>query len=632
MRLAGGASQTRRLYGLFTHGLAFPALVFFAVFLYLWLYLDPALLYCYFMPSREFPCFSTGMEFFKSFLPYQGGPAAYAAAFLSQLYHWSWLGAVVITSVAGLLCLATAGVFNCLGGTRLRALHYVPAVLMLMLYGQFSHPLAAALALLTALLLANLYMRLAPRNGWLAAAAFVALFAAAYYLTAGACLVFAGLCATFELLSRRRVLPGAAFVALAPILAFLAERYVFRITTIQASMRLLPLPLPGVLAGLYLYCLAAGVLIALRNRFFSGRAPGPEKPAGCSSVQAATAGLWPRMQRSLESPFLVLLAVIPLYCSLDARTRTVSKFDYYSQHGMWQQILREAERVPVAQYSLPGFKPLICDINRSLYQTNQLSENMFRYLQDPDGLVPIVSRSETCLALTKATDLWLDLGYLEESEHGAHELLQLNIGRPATLQRLALINIVKGETGAARVFLGVLGKDLVYGEAGRRDLERLQSDPGFAADPEVQRLRSLRITEDSVEPHSLENMFLSLLKANRRNRMAFEYLMAYYLLACRPDKVAQNISRLDDFEYRGIPRHYEEAILMQTAITGKTVDLHGRTIRPETMQRFEDFRRIIARHGADATSAMIEAAEDHRDTYFWYCLLRMSRVKGAPKE
>jgi len=127
-------------------------------------------------------------------------------------------------------------------------------------------------------------------------------------------------------------------------------------------------------------------------------------------------------------------------------------------------------------------------------------------------------------------------------------------------------------------------------------------------------------------------MFLSLLKANRRNRMAFEYLMAYYLLACRPDKVAQNISRLDDFEYRGIPRHYEEAILMQTAITGKTVDLHGRTIRPETMQRFEYFRRIIARHGADATSAMIEAAEDHRDTYCWYCLLRMSRVKGAPKE
>jgi hypothetical protein len=421
-------------------------------------------------------------------------------------------------------------------------------------------------------------------------------------------------------------------VALAPILAFFAERYVFRINTIQASMRLLPLPLPGALAGLYLYCPAAGVLIALRNRFFSGRVPSAEKPAGRSSVQATTPGLWPRIQRSLESPFLALLAVIPLYYSLDAHARTVGKFDYYSQHGMWQQILREAERVPVEQYGLPGFKPLICDINRSLYQTDQLSENMFRYVQDPDGLVPIVSRSGICLALTTAGDLWLDLGYLEESEHAAHELLQLSTGRPATLQRLALINIVKGETGAARVFLGALSKDLVYGDAGRRDLERLQSDPGFAADPEVQRLRSLRIKEDGVERHSIEDMLQELLKANRRNRMAFEYLMAYYLLACRPDKVAQNISRLDDFEYRGIPRHYEEAILIYTAATGKPVDLHGRTIRPETMQRFADFRRIVTRHGDDVASAMIETAEDHRDTYFWYCLLRMSRVKGAPKE
>jgi hypothetical protein len=50
------------------------------------------------------------------------------------------------------------------------------------------------------------------------------------------------------------------------------------------------------------------------------------------------------------------------------------------------------------------------------------------------------------------------------------------------------------------------------------------------------------------------------------------------------------------------------------------------------MQRFADFRRIVTRHGDDVASAMIETAEDHRDTYFWYCLLRMSRVKGAPKE
>jgi hypothetical protein len=611
--------------------LAFPALVFSAAFLYVWLYLDPALLYC-FMPNREFPCFATGTEFLKSFLPYQGGLAAYAAAFLSQLYYWPWLGAIVITSIAGLLCLATAGVFRHFGGTRVRALHYVPALLLLILYGSLTHALAAALALLTALVLVNVYARLAPRSGWLAAVVFTTLFAAAYYLTAGACLIFAALCAIFEFLPRRRVLLGVIFVALALVIAFLADRHVFRISTIQASLRLLPPRSMGVLAALFLFCPAIGIMIAFRNRFLPDRAPAPGKSVRSSSVQAAKPYLWSRIQWSLESPWFVLLAVIPLCYFLDAGARTVSQFEYYSRHAMWHDILREAEHLPIEQYGGPGFMPLICDVNQSLYMTGQLPENMFRYAQDPNGLAPIVSFSPTCLARTKAADLWLDLGYLEESEHAAYELLEMNAERPAPLRRLALISIAKGETGAARAFLSALSKDLIYGQAGRTDLERLESGPGFDGDPEVQRLRSLRIREDSVEQYSLEGMLLALLKANRKNRMAFEYLMAHYLLTCRPEKIAENISRLDDFEYRGIPRHYEEALLIYTARTGELVDLHGRSIRPETTDRFADFCRIIARHGNDAASALAEVAKVHRDTYFRYYLLRTSSGKGAPRE
>ena len=624
MSLTGAATQGKRLYEQFTRGPAFPALVFLSVFVYLWLYLEPAFLYS-FMPYRQFPYFSTGMGFFKSFLPYQGGLVAYASAFLSQLYHWSWLGALVITSVAGLLCLATAGVFKHLGGTRVRALYYVPAVLMLMLCSQYRHALAAVLALLTALLLANLYMQLAPRNGWLAGAAFVALFAAAYYLTAGACLIFAASCAIFELLSRRRLLLGAIFAALAPVLALLAERYVFRINTIPASARLMPpllmAPYLGnLLAGLLLYCPAAGLLIALRNRVLPRRAPAPESQADGSSVQASKPGPWARVQRPLESPLLVLLAVIPLYYSLDVYTRRILQFEYYSHNGMWRQVLREADRVPVEQRSAS----LLCDVSRSLYRTDQLSENMLHYVQDPDGLVPKFKGigSSSCLVLAEASDVFLDMGYLEESEHSTHELLDQTGEKPALLRRLALINIVKGETGAARVFLGALSKDLLYGEEGRRDLERLKSDPGFASDPEVQRLRSLRLTEDGLEYSNQEELFQGLLKANRKNRMAFEYLMAYYLLNCLPGEVAQNISRLDDFEYREIPRHYEEALLIQASITGQMADLHGRTIRPETIQRFADFCKIVERHGNDVNAALNEAAEQYRDTYFWYFLNR----------
>jgi hypothetical protein len=51
-------------------------------------------------------------------------------------------------------------------------------------------------------------------------------------------------------------------------------------------------------------------------------------------------------------------------------------------------------------------------------------------------------------------------------------------------------------------------------------------------------------------------------------------------------------------------------------------DLHGRTIRPETIQRFADFCKIVERHGNDVNAALNEAAEQYRDTYFWYFLNR----------
>jgi hypothetical protein len=445
---------------------------------------------------------------------------------------------------------------------------------------------------------------------------FVLLFGAACFLTAGACLVFAILCAIFELLPRRRALLGTAFVVLAPVIVLFADRYLFRANTIQASARLLPPRLEGLIAGLYLFAPAIGVLLALRNRFFSDRAPAPGRRTRRTSVEAPRSTLRSGIQRASESPFLVLLAIVPLYYFLPADDRRVAKFEYYGRHGMWQQILSEARQIPLDRYTLP----LIWDINRSLYQAGQLSENMFCYTQVPAGLVPPVTGATglSCLAVAKAGDLWLDLGYLEESEHMAHDLLACSCQWPATLQRLALINIVKKETGAARVFLSALNKDLVYGETARRDLKRLDTDPDFAGDPEVQRLRSLRITEDSVMRGSIEDKFLTLLKANSRNRMAFEYLMAHYLLTCRPDKVAQNISRLDDFGYRGIPRHYEEALLVYTAIGGKPVDLRGRNIRPETMERFAEFCKIIARHGTDVASGLAEAAQRHSDTYYFY--------------
>ena len=75
--------------------------------------------------------------------------------------------------------------------------------------------------------------------------------------------------------------------------------------------------------------------------------------------------------------------------------------------------------------------------------------------------------------------------------------------------------------------------------------------------------------------------------------MAFEYLMAHYLLNCRLDKFVENLPRLDDFGYKNIPRHYQEAILVYKSITQKNIDLGGREINPEIVNQFNQISEIV---------------------------------------
>ena len=101
--------------------------------------------------------------------------------------------------------------------------------------------------------------------------------------------------------------------------------------------------------------------------------------------------------------------------------------------------------------------------------------------------------------------------------------------------------------------------------------------------------------------------------------MAFEYLMAWYLLTGQLDKFIENLDRLDDFDYSEIPRHYEEAILIYEVLTDSKVDLKGRQICNKTYQRARDFSSISNKfRGRNEVTAMRATAPYFGDTYFFY--------------
>jgi hypothetical protein len=113
--------------------------------------------------------------------------------------------------------------------------------------------------------------------------------------------------------------------------------------------------------------------------------------------------------------------------------------------------------------------------------------------------------------------------------------------------------------------------------------------------------------------------------------MAFEYLMAWYLVTAQLDKFILQLYRLDDFGYSRIPTHYEEAMLLYRELRAKEVTLKGRTISEETLERARSFGNICSQYRGsgleNSMKTMYATAPEFIDTYFFYFNFGHLRMK-----
>ena len=592
-------------------------------YLYAWLCINPALIYDGYWVTGRFPTFWLGSDFFAGFAARPGGLTEYASAFLSQLYYWPWAGALVVTAVGALLGLATWAYLAAVSGSPPRAIHMAPCVLLLILYSRYSNPLAEALALLVAVSCAAAYGWLPFRRWPFRLLAFLCLCAVASYLSAGAALMCAALCGIHEL-AAGRPLWGLAYAASAAGSLYVLAAHVLHVRVTAVYDRLVPPFHPEAIAesAILLHCLrlfflfaAMGMLlerVRRRRAAEHGREP-PEGPGARSVLPTAVPWAW----RALEPLVLAAAAALPVFLCADRALRSVLAIEHYGQRKMWSQLLAEARALPFAR----------CDgnvrwyLNLALYHTGGLPSRMFSFPQDPWALTPHgdpeADMEVQALNYAKFSRMLLELGRANEAEHMACEALELLGDRPAVVETLAMVSILKGEADAARVFLNALSRDLVRGGDACARLRALDEDPVAAHDAEVQRMRSLMVNTDLTTPFEFPDLLRQLLKWNGRNGMAFEYLMAHYLLQGDLKGVVDNMRRLGALGYGGVPRHYAEAAALYREAGGR-VDGRGWEIGDEVEAACKEFRRELGAYGPDRCAARQGLKERWGESYFYY--------------
>ncbi|MHC4546000.1 MAG: DUF6057 family protein, partial [Planctomycetota bacterium] len=321
----------------------------------------------------------------------------------------------------------------------------------------------------------------------------------------------------------------------------------------------------------------------------------------------------------VESSLLFGIAFGAVFFSRDIKKKTLFAIDYYAYHKMWPQVL-SAARCHLDSFSI------IHVVNRALYHTGKLNFEMFSYPQHSDTL--FLTITETEFAHWKKYDFYIDIGLMNIAQNDLTECFEVFGERPTILKRLAFVNMVKGDIDSARIYLGALRKTLFDADWANNYLERLQSDPNLAVDDEIQYWRSVMLKKDyALSAIDIEDVLAQLLEENRQNRMAFEYMMAWYMLSGKLDKFVQNLDRLDDFDYRQIPRLYEEAILVHLYRTRKPVNLFGRQLNSESKQRFEAFSQTYERYRGNKEAAFKELAKGYGDSYLFYCVYGFSGIK-----
>jgi len=217
--------------------------IFFVLFyLYFWLYIDPKLIYHGGGVITNFPTFYKTWPFFLQFLTYPGGPVEYISAFLSQLFYYSWAGALVITSQAWLMCLGLNYLLKAANSSKSHLICFALPILLLVLYTQYTYYFPTTMAFLTALLTACLYLKTTQlyNRVFSRLVVYLILSVILYYIAGGAFLLFAVICSIYELTFRSRWKLSLLYLLSAAAVPYVVGLLIFRVSIIDAFSNLVP--------------------------------------------------------------------------------------------------------------------------------------------------------------------------------------------------------------------------------------------------------------------------------------------------------------------------------------------------------------------------------------------------------
>lgn len=209
------------------------------------------------------------------------------------------------------------------------------------------------------------------------------------------------------------------------------------------------------------------------------------------------------------------------------KAEKIMQYDFMATHQQWNRIITTINK------EKPNNQIGVTVQNLALAMRGMLADQMFNYNQNGLlGLLPDVQTDATSPMPT--AEVFYQLGMINMAQRTVFEAQEaiLDFQKSARCyKRLAQTNLINGDYEVARKYLTALQKTLFYSDWADETIALLGNEEAIAKHPEYGHLRSCVYKNDFYfGDHTTVEMLQDLYRSNKENRLAYDYLMAYYVL------------------------------------------------------------------------------------------------------
>jgi hypothetical protein len=598
------------------------SIVFLACFLYLFLKVHPTLI----LESQP-PVFLLDNVFFKEFLNIPGGMIDWFSALFLQFWFSDLISALLMTLSFWIVSYCTRlWMVTLTDNSPVHTFQLIPVGMLIFLQGHYDFQFRIVLALIVNLVFLIVFIRWAPKRPVVRTVASLVLSIFLYWSTGGAFLIFALLVGLNEILVRGKIIGGFLSVAIALILPAIGFSTVFLVTKYFSYLHNL-LPDDRSIqwnAGIALPAFYALAALCFAGVKFIGQRKLWKKIADLFGFARLAFGWKVAAGTLLLAGGFLLLA----WDSVDTTARLVLQMNKCVREGRWTEVLDSARKSPVVN-------PIIsCQTNLALFNTGKLLDTMFTYPQT-EGTGGLLMNSTWCLAWPEeASNVCWKLGLVNASLHWAHEAFEYKGSTHQILRQLGKVYMVKGEHRAAGMFFKNL-KRVPFQTDDSETLIQLNENPGaVASNAEFKDIQESMPAKDliSLGRSSFRELEL-LLNRNPRNKMAFEYLIAYSLLNGNLKEIFTMVPGFRAFHYDHIPVHVQEALILGAALTPKfDQNMLKGLVGAAVYKHFMEYRQSTLRYRGNKNEAKLGLQKEFGDTYWYYALFTRSAIRQSESQ